>query len=244
MNSLVLLKHHFSLFHFFGAWLRETDSPLSRISYNSKTIFVFLFIGITFPLSQISCMFFMTTLNQVVECLIILSSVVVVILKAVNLYIQQKKMLELLKSIKETEKEIVLSSHQDKFIGIFRSCRRIFNGYMISYMFIIFSLVLQSFFSSRDKRSWSSTYIFPYEFAQKLEVYFSVLVYQGLSNVFVCLFAVAADTYGVVFTQILAGHVDVLGARLSRLGERKNTRSVELYKEIIECCKSYIIILR
>lgn len=214
----------------------------SSICYNIRTILVLLLIGITFPVSQISGIFFMTTLNQVVECLIILSSVIVVILKGINLYTQQNKMLELLRSIEKTEKSIILPSHQDKFKEIFRSCRRIFNSYMIGYMFTIFSLVLQAIFSSRDKRSWSSTYIFPYDFAQRSDVYFGVLVFQGLSNICVCLFAVAADTYGVVFTQILVGHVDVLGARLSQLGRSKD--SILLYKEIIDCCKSYITILR
>lgn len=86
--------------------------------------------------------------------------------------------------------------------------------------------------------------MFPYDFAQRAYVYYSVLMSQGLSNVCICLFSVAADTYGVIFTQILDGHADVLAARLSQLGRRRRSEAETVYREIVDCCENDIIILR
>lgn len=245
MNSLITLKNHLRIFHFFGAWPTETQLTVAAILYHFKTLLLFSFIGLLFPISQLACIFFVETVKSRVEVLVISSSVVVVIMKAINLYSNQMKMLELLHLIESMEKQITKSNHQAKFNCIIVSCRRLFSTYMIAYMCTVSSIVLQAIFSTRDKRSWSSTYHYPYELAKIPAVYFGVLVFQGISNFCICFFAVAADTYGVVLTHILLGHVDVFGLRLREMGQARGGKSADtFYEEIVYCCKSYIHILR
>ncbi|XP_055322119.1 odorant receptor 33a-like [Sitodiplosis mosellana] len=175
---------------------------------------------------------------------VITSSVVVVVVKAIALFTTRKGLNEFLEIIKSLDSEIHDESHIFQMNKTIKIGHRLYISYLYPYISTCVLLVFQTIYSKPETRMWSSTYAYPFKWAQRTNVYVGGLFLQGIANTCIVLFAVAADTYGVVMLQILSTHIDILQDRLKCLGQAKELSSDEHFNQLISGCKTYENILR
>lgn len=242
MDSSKALKYHFKTFTFVGLW------PKSSIRYPFLYIFwaviVWLILGIFYPLSLILNLIFAESIFEMAERLVITSSVVVLVIKAINLISNRNGLRQLFVQLKELDDGISDELHVAEMQSVIQISHRLYFSFLCSYISTCVLLVFQAIFSKPETRMWSSTYSYPYDWAHLSYVYVSGIFFQGISNHCIVVFAVAADTYGVILIHILAAHINILHSRLERLGKCVRQSGREQYYDLIYCCKVYEKILR
>lgn len=245
MDSLELLRNHINTFKLFGLWPYFQLKP--SLWYRLWSFITFITIGILFTLSLILSVFYSSSVDKIVDNLIITSSVVVVILKGINLFVNKSKLLELFQLLHRIDSQIHEEKHLSKFSIIFRDCRYLYTAYLYTFMPTVIMLIFQVIFSRPERRMWNSTYLYPYDWAKDPYAYYGGIVFQGISNCCVCYFAISVDTYGIILIKILEGYVEILCDRVQKLGKKDVLAMVPthlLYSDLINCCKSYENLLR
>lgn len=236
MDSLRVLKHQIIVFDVCGVWPPE-NSPCS---YYWKTIIFSL--TLLFPISQLACVFYVDSINEMVDHLIITSSCAMTLIKGYNIIAQRKHFTVLFKILKKMDKETEQFDYKPIFMPIFKDCRRLFRTFVGAYLTAWGFVLLQVLWSSPAKRLWPSTHIFPSEFLHKPSVYYGVIVFQAFSNFCFCVLNACIDTYGPILLYILSGHLHVLSIRMQSLGHTKIDESQE--KLLIQYCMNYVLFLR
>lgn len=242
MDSLLALKYHFKTFSLFGVWLKN-EAENSRL-YHFWTVIIFIVLGVLFPLSQIVNIIFVNSVTEMVDRSVITSSVVVVVIKALNLYANRKRLTELLNQLTDLDGEINELSHIQHINLAIKFGHRLYFTFLYPYISTCVLLVFQTIYSRPEIRLWSSTYEYPFEWAHQTHIYVIGLFIQGIANTCVVIFAVAADTYGVVLIHLLSKHIVILQDRLECLGQNANQSANEHYNELIFCCNVYEWILK
>lgn len=242
MDSSVALKYHLKTFHLAGVW--PNVSSKYSILYHSWTLFIFLVLGLLFPLSQILNIIFADSIIEMVDRSVITSSVVVVVIKALNLYIKRKELDDFFSEIKKLDIEIQEESQVQQISTAIKISHKLFFSYLYPYISTCVLLAFQTIYSRPAIRMWSSTYAYPFDWSQKTEIYVTGLFIQGICNTCIVIFAVAADTYGAVLIHILSTHIDILQDRIKKLGKNKNNGDKEPFEQLIFSCKSYESVLR
>lgn len=210
MDSLKVLKYHVIIFKLFGLWPSENPSIWSRL----HSFFVITVIFIGFPGTLFLSMTFVSSLQQVVDILVITSSLAMAGIKGVNVFYQKWKLIEIFKIIKELDRDCDYDIEKKYFTDIFKESKLLFRLFMWAYLLAWTFLGLQSVGSKRGQGLWLSTSLFPFKFAEDKTLFYIVLVHQGISNFCICIIDATVDTYAVILSHILGGHVEVLGLRL------------------------------
>lgn len=245
MNSRESLKWHILFFKICGVWHPEHGSIL----YTLWSLFFSFIVYIAFSISLLVCVFFVDSVNKIVDHMIITSSVIMVAVKAYNVLVMRKQFDELLILMQELDDSTTIEEHRNIFQPIFKESDFLFKFFCFSYLSTWSAIALQVIVSPPDERTWPSTYLYPIKYLHHPFIYVGGLFCQGISNFFVCSMDVAEDTYGASLLHILGGHIMALGQRLSDLGNTNKIRqnTVDSYQhkfQLIECCKRYILILR
>lgn len=243
MDSTKSLKYQLKTFRILGAWKKPSKFS---IFYTIWTMILFVIVGFLFPLSQILSIFFASSISEMVDRMVITSSVVIVVVKAINVYTKQEKLQEFFHVIKRLDKKITEEAHIAQFNEIIKFSQQMYFSFFYSFLSTCVVLVFQTIYSKPSRRLWSSTYSYPYEWAQHPYVYVGGLFFQGIANTIVVLFAVSTDTYVAIFNHVLAGHIDVLNDRLQHLGDKEFAVDADKYHydELVQCCRIYRDILR
>lgn len=215
-----------------------------RVFYYMWTMLIFITIGTLFPISQIVNIFFAKSVTEMAERMVITSSVIVVAAKAFILYINRKGLDDLLQLLKDLDGEIQERSHINQLNSAVKLGRQMYIAYLFPYISTCVLLVFQTIYSRPENRMWSSTYAYPFEWAQRPAVYVSGLFIHGFSNTSIVIFALAVDTYGVILIHIVTTHIVILQERLQLLGKNRSLSDAEQYNQLVYCCKLYEKILK
>lgn len=242
MDSSKALKYHLKIFRLAGVWPEAASKYF--LAYHIWTFFVILLLGILFPFSQILNIFFADSITEMVDRSVITSSVVIVVVKALNLYTKRRELNEFFEIMKELDDEIQEEYQIQRMKSAIKISHQLFFAYFYPYISTCVLLVFQTIYSRPAIRLWSSTYAYPFDWAQKTKVYVIGLFIHGIANTCIVIFAVAADTYGAVLIHILSTHIDILQHRLTELGKNKKFSDKEHFDQLIYCCKAYESILR
>lgn len=241
MDSSKALKYNLRTFTFVGLWpLKSLRYPFL---YNFWAVIVWLILGILYPCTLILSLFFADSIYEMAEHLVLTSSVVVLVIKAINLLLNRKELRQLFGQLEELDGDIREEPHVAQMQALILMSHRLYFSFLCPYIFTCVLLVFQAIFSSPETRMWSSTYSYPFDWAHFTYIYVSGIFFQGICNFFIVFFAVAADTYGVILIYILVAHIDILHRRLERLGKCYHKAGSEPYGDLIYCCKAYEKIL-
>lgn len=244
MYSVDMLKYHILAFRVCGLWPNENGSWL----YDCWSLIFLVVIALGFPLSQLVCVLFVDSVDAVVEHLVLTSTVVMASVKGFNVFVQKRKLVQLLDILNGMDEKVAIDKR--KYKGIFDPIRK--SGAIISLMFVgaygmaWIILALQVIFSTAEKRGgWSSTYLYPSEYLHKPSIYVGGLFYQAISNFILCILDALVDTYAVILVNILVGHIDVLKVQLQEFDtdERSRNDSTQ-YQALIRFCENYKDLVR
>lgn len=242
MNSIQVIRSHIWIYRYFGLW--PSAQPSLWYTFFSITFICFVYTG--FPVMMLISVLFVRNVNQVVDNLVMTSSLVMAGIKGINIFLKRHKLKELLNMLQCLDKGITTNDDERMFDTIFKESRALLKMFLVAYLSAWSCLTLQIFWSSKDQILWSSTLFYPYEPLQAPVIYFSVLVYQCFSNFCICVVDASADTYGVVLNHILGGHVDVLGKRLQQLGHgtHRTANRTTTHSLLIRCVNTYTTCLK
>lgn len=238
-----MLKYHILMFRICGLWSYKNSSWL----YDCWTMIFSVVVAICFPLTQLACVLFVETVDEIVEHLILSSTVAMVSVKAFNVLIQKRKLVQLFDDLKSMDENVAIESgkYREIFENVSKKCNFLSQSFFGAYIMSWSILFLQIFISKVEDRGWWSTHLFPSPFLQQPLVYWSGMVYQAASNLIICTFAAAADTYVVVLINILVGHIDALKVQLTEFavsGDIEN--GTKDYQALVRFCEKYKTILR
>lgn len=135
------------------------------------TIFVLLILGILFPLTQILNIFYAGSVMEMVDRSVITSSIVIVVVKAINLYATRKGLNELFYVIKGLDGEIHDECHILYMNATIKLGHQLYFTYLCPYISTCVLLLFQTIFSMPENRMWSSTYGYPFEWAHNEYIY-------------------------------------------------------------------------
>lgn len=241
MNSLETLKYHFKTFHFTGA----LPPPEQTVFHKIWSWIFFLIVGVLFPFSQILSIFFAKSINEMVDRLIITSSAVVVVAKGLNLYTKCQQLMDFFAILRLLDREITETRHINQFNKVIRDAHRLYYLFLYPFIATCVLLVFQTIYSRPEIRLWSSTFTYPFEWAQDVCIYVGGLFFQGIANTSMVIFAVSVDTYGVILIHVVTSHIKVLNESLEQLGAKySHFQSKQAINELIYYCKVYENILR
>lgn len=239
MDSAKMFKWHILDFWACGLWPSKTRSSF----YTCYSILISMFAFVLYPISSLVCVFFMNTVDAIVDNLVLTSSLILVSMKALNLLIHQQKLVEILCILKKLDKTISPQEYQLIFASIFKRSNVLFFCFFGNFIMCYVTVLLLVLVSDPGHRTWSSTYLYPIEILHHRIIYFGGVVIQGISNLLQVVVDVSFDTYGASLMDLASGHIKLLGKRLSVLGTNKESLYQQKLK-LIDLCEKYILILK
>lgn len=239
MHTEINLKFHLILFRVVGLWPTSKSSK----SYIIWCAFFSLIVIIGFPISQIVCVFYVNSVNEAVDSLLLLCTAAFVPPKAFNVLFHVKQLTELLKLINEMdEKKFIGSTH---FNVIKKRSSWITYSSACVYISACCCIAIQVIVSEPSKRFWSSTFFYPAEILHGQVIYVSGIFYQGFSNFIFVILCAAVDTYAVVLLIILNEYIRAIGNKLQSIGyKNQHLKFGKNEKELIVICQTYEDCLR
>lgn len=242
MDSRLVLKWHIRVFKLCGLWPPKGGSIL----YSIWVVFFTLTVNIGFPISQLICVLWIDSVNAAVDNMIITSSVIMAVVKGLNVLAKKKTFVELLQLMKELDSTVTPSEYDRVFKRKFLVSNGLLLLFCASYFGSWSCIAVQEIVSDPAKRLWSSTYLYPSEFLHHNGIYLGGIIFQSLSNLLVVIVDIVADTYGASLLLLLGGHIEILGEHLQALGKDcdKTEDFKHQHKILIELCKKYLLIIR
>lgn len=195
-------------------------------------------------MSQLMCVLYVDSVDEIVDHLLITSSVVIAAMKGINVLVKQKQFIKLLQLMKEMDQVTTNEQEQKNFSKIFRNSKRIWNIFLFNYAASWSCVALQTIMSPPEKRLWSSTYLVTIDWLHHPFIYIGGYIYQAMSNFCLVFIDIAVDTYAPSLFLILGGHLDVLGNQLQTLGKNTIKPTVDDKIKLVDLCKKYILIIR
>lgn len=230
---------HLFAFKVCGLWETEKSSNL----YKLWSLFFSYVICIGFPISQIICVFYVNSVNQVVDHLVLTSTVAVVPFKAFNVLYNRKKFEQLLVNLRQMDEKSFIEFPSRSAIKK--------KSFFITFMFLCAYLsawilvALQVIFSPPNARIWSSTFLYPHEWFHHPVIYVGGLCYQCYSNFMLCFLDAFVDTYGAILLIILDGHIQSVGNKLQSIGQNaRDSKYMKNNEELLAICRAYEVCLR
>lgn len=254
VDSVKALKYQFIMFQYLGIWPPNPPTWSSHL----YTFVAFYMLSAGFIGSLAASIIFVKSMKQVIDNLIVSSSVLLVVIKGIIIYFTKPKALNVLKLMRELDARVDGDDEESVLAVIYDQSGKLLKLFLGAYMTAWVALAFQSLWADKEESFWSSTALYPYEISQNKIVYWLVLMFQGFANFVECILVAAADTYGVILYHILGGHVEVLALRLKKLGFKRIVGKVEpdvITSDAIndgrqynaglkECVQTYIVCIR
>lgn len=245
VDTSEVLALHIRIFKSVGLW-----PPDKRNCLNSLHMFLAFGVGaFGFSAILLGTIPYVNSIKQVVDNLMISSSVVLAAIKGIIVYYNKPKLLQLIGMLKDLDTFITKNEEKSIITVILRDCKSIANMFLAVYISAWIVLAAHSVFAVDDRtKIWSSTTLYPFEFAQLRSVYWIVLIFEALANLLLCITDGMTDTYGAILSNILGAHIDVLGQKLNSLGGKENTLNrinaelteAEIESELKTCVNIYV----
>lgn len=240
MDSRLVLKWHIRVFKLCGLWPPEDGSIL----YSIWIVIFTLAVNIGFPISQLICVLWVDSVNAAVDHLVITSTVIMAVVKGLNVLAKKKTFVELLRLMNELDATVTSEEHDKIFKQKFRVSDGLLLLFCANYIGSWTCVAIQVIMSSPAHRLWSSTYLYPSEFLHDHRIYFGGIIFQSISNLLLVFVDIVVDTYGASLLHVLSGHIEVLGRRFQELRQNGSQANKQHEKTLIDLCKKYLLIIR
>lgn len=240
MNSRKVLKWHIRVFKICGFWLPEDESTL----YNFYTIIFSILVFVGLSTSQLISVFYLDSINAIVDHLILTSTNIMMSIKAFNLLYKRKVFAKLLQLMKQMDNTVSDDEEKSIFRPLFIDSDRMLLIFLIDYAFSWIFVAIQVIMSPPKTRIWSSTFFYPVEILHRPNIYIGGILFQAISTIFLIIFSVAGDSYGASLLHILGGHLNVLGSHIRNFGKNElRFTAIDRKAELVNIYKKYISII-
>lgn len=232
-------RSHVFVMRVTGIWPTADDSAW----YKRLTIAFFSFSGILFPLSMFINVVWAKSIQEAMDRLFFSLTLSTVTFKSAVIYWRNENIREIFRIHASLLPKNAQSNKQ--IVRVNFTVHLVFTA---MYFLTWCAFALQSIFTQDENTILPSTSHWPFEFAQRRWVFWTVLVYQlvGCFTNGVC-DAPMHDAFYLALLNAICGHVAELKERLRALGSEfvdGEDRDGRFYKDLVNCCKRYEAILR
>lgn len=244
MDSTPVIINQMRTFQAFGMLPGKDSTYL----YTLWGIITFFLAGIGLITCQALSFFYVHSTNDLINELLLFSTTSTIAIKIILFNSKRKPLMNMLDIVKAADERIESDEDINTMKYVHTYCRRITIFYLFCYIGSLPPLFFQLIFLDRTERTWKSTALIPYEFAQQPQVFYSVLIFQAIGNTFNCIIACTLDTFNFLIISLLCGHIEVFSLHLKQIGNSKkqsnrlqllqHMRHYNLLTECVFCLKN------
>lgn len=231
------LTSHVLLMHVTTLW-PSVNAP----QWHHRLFYVVLFICIVYPLSLFGNVFYVNTVEEIIDHGFISLTLFAVAFKAGVMYWQRHNIRGIFRMhahlLRGTGPEAVRVARINFLLHVFLS---------FCYMMTGFIFLVQVCVAGPEKSPWPSTTRLPYAFAAKPTVRLAGVMFQTLSYQLLAMWGSMQDAFYIALIHTTCSHVAELKKRLQQLGRRctdKDNRNAVFYEDLVDCCQRYEDCLR
>lgn len=244
-NIPIELRTNIRVFRMSGMWPTPTDTQAAAYRYDMLSVCVLLFIGISFPLSQIINVFLVHSVDDMMDHLFISLTIICGTVKGINIYCCRRR----IQQIFDLHHEMMSKGYFDHrlFANVRGKIQMIFRFFVVMYMSAWIFVGLYNVISVRGKRFWPATHHLHGKWTDNEFIYWTVFVYQAMANFCFCGWHAMEDTMSVILMLLLCGHIEVLMERFRCLGQSDGKLSLKnraYYENLKNCCAHYELCLK
>lgn len=233
-----VINWHLKVFKLYECWSSDNKTKSYSIRSLGITIIHYLLI-FTFPIFKISSVFFVKSVNDIVNILLVSIVVIMIIIKGIIVRIKRNKIVELLEVTQDIDKDIQLIDYEKFVHPILTQSKLYFITYSCLAMSNLTLLVIHEMLASPEQRFYMSTYFYPSEFLRQPIIYISGLIYEAIGNLIVIPIFAAVDLYVVMLLYVLIAYINILSQRLQSFGYNDNDSKSQKF-ELVKICEMYM----
>lgn len=216
MDSSSVIKYQLRAFRTLGL----LPSSVSNIWYKMWGWIIFGVAGLGLLSCQALSILYVQSINDLVKELLLFGTTCAAAMKIALFELRSRNMNNILEILQEMDQKADNHSDISTMNKVYKNCRRISAINACLYLGSLVILFVE-LFMEREERTWKSTALVPKDFAQQPNIYYSVLVFQIISNSLCCVICLAIDTNSLLIINFLCGHIAVLATRIKSLGTEK-----------------------
>lgn len=228
INPIYTIKHHLLLFHAYGVWPYEN----STIFYHIGSILLHVFVSTPYLLTLLISVFTLENLEQIVQVLYILLTVLGVMFKITNLGFNQQGMKMIVNQMRvelnmETVEEFEIWTTTSKQLNFLNKT------YLVSALTCGAIIMFSPIFTTERTLPFR-VYVPLMDWRTNNIHYAFIYVFQIVATSIHCSFCVMFDTFPSSLMCMLGIKLDLIGLRLKRLGQNGETQTLVDFKRIIK----------
>lgn len=212
--------------------------PNDPIWYKVYTILVhsnFLYFNVSILMSLI----YVANIHETIEVLLLSTTYILAIMKAVVLVVNQKKVSVTIDLMKLLESSTQESLEEREMLKL--AAKRSKSVLYIIGFFCYFGISV-IFLTNLMNGILMYPAVYPFEWKHNLLLYYTAMAYQVLSSIFVLLAVTTLDIYGPAMYNYLEAYIDILKWRLERIGIVRPSGTIgsvgiNSFSEFGECIK-------
>lgn len=233
MCSQENLNFHSLFFTFSGIFPAKEASTIRKI----LTVFFLYLISVGLSLSQTICIFYVKTIDEVIDHLLISSSMILGVIKAFAIQYQYTKSVAM-ESVLIKLDGFKLSRQSDLY-STKKKSMKITYSFIFAYHCAWAGVAIHTVMSPQEERLYSSTSLYPSAVLHHSVIYAVGLGYQCASNYIMCVLIAFLDAYGVVLLNVLNGHIQAIRIKLQSINYCRPIKKSVGENEILTICKAY-----
>lgn len=253
IRSIDAMKFHIKVWRILGLWPPSTTiSPAwTLILYRVYSFFFFGIFFVLFTASLLMNLVFVANISEVVDTLLVSSTVLLATLKGFCIISKLSKLRETFDIINRLD-DFVINDEQRLIIGeSMKTSRRLVVMLSCCYYCGVTSGLILSIVGSELKLMWPAWYPgIPWQ--DDMKWFWIILLFQFVASMLIAVMDSSADVYGTAMSNLLSAHLDSLSLRLKAFGNTtrlesnkiETNRSLKLELEIKECVIYYRTCIR
>lgn len=230
-------KSHVLMMRVTGVWPTADDPSW----YKWLTIAFFSFVGLLFPLSLLVNVLFANSIEEAMDYSFTSLSCWSSSFKTSMIFWQRQRVRELFRIHGRLSHGFGHNAEHHTRVAQINT--RVHVYLSIVYSVTVCTNVVQSIFSKPEDAILPSTTHFPFEFAQRRAVFWSLFVCQTLCVNCLIIWTGIDDSFFIALINTTCGHLTDLKERLKSLGSdytnADENRDLRFCKEMFGCCKQY-----
>ncbi|XP_037941303.1 odorant receptor 33b-like [Teleopsis dalmanni] len=202
-----------------------------------------IFVTIFYPLHLTIGLFMEPTLGDVFKNLAINVTCIVCSLKHLLFRYKLKKIRAVQSILHELDRRVVAAEERKYFSEVPKaSALLVVNAFFTAYIFSNITAIAATLLASEPRLMYPAW--LPFDWSSNTFTYWAALLYQFVGITIQIIQNLANDIYAPMSLCIFAGHVHMLGMRLSKLGHNPILKQDDVNKQLLQCIEDHKLLLK
>lgn len=240
--NLRVICHQYTIWRLSGLWLLSTDSRFIRIVAHINFVICFILFN--------GCMMmhlpFATSIDDAVDTLLPAATTIAISIKACVLMRNRHMVLQLFRIANKMERSSDNNAKETEYLRrMNRNSIWLMSGIFVGCITTVFGKFVIATLSRHRNLMWNAWFPFEWENTESEWPYRGALTFQCVFQSFFCIWFMTLNTYGPMWYSMLGAGLDILAARLQRLGKATNKMetNADRWNELKKCIEYHNLCL-